>query len=146
MPSSPEYMRAWREANPDKLAEYKSRSSEGYFRRKAGIPYTRDPPKLGRYKVRTWRLKHKYGITRAQYEEMFTSQGNKCAACPATEPGKSDWHIDHCHKTGRVRGVLCRDCNIALGFARDNPTTLRNLADYLEKQEEKAVSNGPEAQ
>lgn len=58
----------------------------------------------------------RYGITEAQYTEMFESQGKRCAMCETDTPNvRQDWCIDHCHKTGRVRGILCHACNMALG-------------------------------
>lgn len=75
--------------------------------------------------------RRKYGITTRQRNTIVRLQGYRCAGCREKKTGH--WHTDHCHRTGRVRGVLCRPCNLALGFARDNPKTLRRLADYLEK-------------
>ena len=73
----------------------------------------------------------KYGITIRQRNRMLRGQGYRCAGCRSKKDGH--WHTDHCHRTGRVRGILCRPCNTALGFAKDRPATLRRLADYLEK-------------
>src|ERR1700730_4434188 len=65
--------------------------------------------------------KRRYGITFEQYEDMFAEQGGVCAACGKPEKKFSNkskqitrLHVDHCHKTGRVRGLLCNDCNTAL--------------------------------
>jgi Recombination endonuclease VII len=67
---------------------------------------------------------------------LLAVQGNKCACCPATEPGsKVGWHVDHDHKTGKVRGVLCHKCNIAIGMAEDNPFRLVALIQYLAKSQ-----------
>jgi hypothetical protein len=79
-------------------------------------------------------LKRHYGLTQEQWNKLFTDQGSKCAACRSTDPkvktGK--WSTDHCHTTGKVRGILCNGCNTALGHAEDKPATLRALASYLE--------------
>ena len=88
--------------------------------------------------VRVWRkydLKRHYGLTLDEWNELFTSQGLKCAACGSSDPGRKSghWSTDHCHTTDHVRGILCNGCNIALGQAKDNPATLRALADYLER-------------
>jgi len=83
---------------------------------------------------RTWNLKYKYGITADEFNEMVLAQGGKCAICITREPGRyKTWAIDHCHTTGAVRGLLCDQCNILLGNAKDNPSTLRAAADYLER-------------
>lgn len=79
------------------------------------------------------RLKKRYGITEAQRDEMFAAQGSQCAICSSPDPigGNGKWHVDHCHNTGRVRGVLCPSCNIGLGKFRDSPTFLSKAIEYL---------------
>lgn len=76
-----------------------------------------------------------YGITRAQYEEMATRQGHKCAACgrSAADEKHGILCVDHCHKTGKVRGLLCSKCNLIIGQADDDVTLIRRWADYLAK-------------
>ncbi len=59
-----------------------------------------------------WR---QYGITLAQYDEMLTRQGGTCAICKKP-PKVKRLHVDHCHSTGRVRGLLCGSCNGRLGW------------------------------
>ena len=80
-------------------------------------------------------LKKKFGITIEQHQELFASQGLLCAICGTDDPGaKQGWHTDHSHETGKVRGILCHHCNIAIGMARDNPSLLREMADYVERK------------
>lgn len=65
-------------------------------------------------------LRRAYGITRADFDQMLAAQNGRCAMpfCGATEPrGPGTWHVDHCHTTGRIRGLLCSPCNIRLGVA-----------------------------
>jgi hypothetical protein len=66
---------------------------------------------------------------------MLAAQDGACVICGTTEPG-DNWHrglhIDHCHATGRVRGLLCQNCNQMLGKAHDDPAVLRKAAQYLE--------------
>lgn len=84
------------------------------------------------------RLKRVYGITQDQYEEMFAAQGNVCAICGKPQPGSSKlFHVDHSHRTGKVRGILCPRCNTGLGMFKDNPAALRAAADYLERAAKK---------
>lgn len=75
-----------------------------------------------------------YGITIDQKWSLLDDQGGCCACCRARDPGRRGWHVDHDHKTGRVRGILCGHCNSALGFARDDIATLQRLIDYLRKE------------
>ncbi len=83
------------------------------------------------YNARIVRL---YGITRAQWDALFESQGRCCAnsECRASSPGKRPWHTDHDHKTKKVRGILCGRCNVSIGLCDDSPSKLRGLAVYLE--------------
>jgi hypothetical protein len=73
-------------------------------------------------------LRRRYGITSADVDTLIEAQGGTCAVCP----GKPE-HVDHDHETGRVRGILCFNCNQALGNVRDNPTVLKGLIDYLHR-------------
>jgi len=85
----------------------------------------------GQHKAR--HIKNRYGIALEEYEAMARLTGGRCPVCgEAPAPPFSVLDLDHDHETGRVRGLLCRGCNIALGGARDNPATLRALADYVE--------------
>ena len=88
-------------------------------------------------------LKYQHGMTEDDYAQMLATQGGRCAGCGRTPPvaGK-DLHIDHdhgcCPQGGRScercrRGLLCAECNMALGLLRDNPETLQRLADYVRK-------------
>ena len=67
-------------------------------------------------------------------DEILLHQNNKCLICQAELDSKSRRHIDHCHTTGAVRGILCSTCNKGLGQFKDNPKLLRRAAKYLEKQ------------
>ncbi|MFE2044184.1 endonuclease VII domain-containing protein [Streptomyces sp. NPDC059477] len=77
---------------------------------------------------RAGHLKRQYGLTEAERDEMVASQMGLCVIClkaPAV-------HVDHCHQTGRVRGVLCFNCNSAIGKLGDDPDAVRRAAVYLE--------------
>lgn len=77
-------------------------------------------------------LKFKYGITLAQRDAMLKSQDSKCAICSTDDPGDyNGWCVDHCHTSSQVRGILCRHCNLLLGYARDNIDTLSKAISYL---------------
>jgi hypothetical protein len=83
---------------------------------------------------RRWRLWNNYGVSLDGYRQMLTDQGGRCAVCGTTDPGRQydNWAVDHDHQTGRVRGLLCRACNTALGLLGDDPDRLRRAALYLE--------------
>jgi hypothetical protein len=83
--------------------------------------------------------KRLYGITAEEYERKLADQGGVCAACRQPETRKAPksktiapLHVDHDHATGQVRGLLCHRCNMALGYAREDPDVLRSLATYVE--------------
>lgn len=86
-----------------------------------------------RYKTRLhgsekdYLLKHRYGITRAQADRLLAAQGGVCAICRAAEPK----HVDHSHRTRKVRGLLCLNCNQGIGRFEDDVPTLRRAIEYL---------------
>jgi hypothetical protein len=69
-------------------------------------------------------------MTPAEWEAIFQEQGRACAICRATEPRGAGWHTDHSHTSGAVRGILCHDCNVALGYYER--TILPNFAAFDE--------------
>jgi hypothetical protein len=84
-------------------------------------------------------MRENYGITLDEYEGMLARQGGHCAICPSTLPGRSGrkyLYVDHCHDTGRVRGLLCGNCNDGVGRFRDNPELLRAAIRYLDDGED----------
>ena len=87
--------------------------------------------------IKNKRLLTNYGISPEWYEIKIVEQKNKCAICGSEDP-HSPWKIfaiDHCHATGKVRGLLCHKCNTGLGQFRDNPQLLTKAADYLIKHQ-----------
>lgn len=78
---------------------------------------------------RTNSLRNRYGLTAKQFDDMVQAQGGRCAICRAEPDGRL--HVDHCHDTKVVRGLLCGFCNRMLGMAKDSPEVLRRAADYL---------------
>lgn len=75
-------------------------------------------------------LRTKYGITPQQYDLMLSQQKGGCAACGGP-PGKRALHVDHCHETGLVRGLLCVGCNTALGALKESALRMRALETYI---------------
>jgi hypothetical protein len=73
----------------------------------------------------------KYGLSVIGYQNLLAQQNGVCAIC--REPGR-ELCVDHDHKTGRVRSLLCNGCNSAIGFLRESPLLARAAATYLEQQ------------
>tara|TARA_Y100001963_G_C6560454_1_gene344053 strand:+ start:174 stop:653 length:480 start_codon:yes stop_codon:yes gene_type:complete len=76
-------------------------------------------------------LQRKYGITIDDYERMLTEQKGVCAIC-GNGGGNKHLHVDHCHDTNKVRGLLCFNCNNALGNFKDNTDLLNRASMYLQ--------------
>lgn len=75
-----------------------------------------------------------YGISLETYQEMLAEQDNRCAICKSENPGgKGRLHVDHCHATGKVRGLLCHYCNTMLGLSRESVENLSAAIEYLNK-------------
>lgn len=87
--------------------------------------------KLGKNKFLA--LKTKYGVTPTKYNELLTTQNYKCGVCNTSLLTLDNRHIhlDHCHTTGKVRGILCSYCNLGLGNFKDNIENLKNAITYL---------------
>lgn len=79
------------------------------------------------------RRKRLYGVDEDMYNEIIKKQSGKCIICNSKkEDEKKGLYVDHCHKTGKVRGLLCDRCNRGLGFFRDNVYILKKAITYLE--------------
>jgi len=112
------YLKAWRTANKERVVFLQRRWAA------ANRDHTRAKEHL-----------RKYGISAAVYEAMRKSQGFKCAICKdkETDRKRGMLHVDHDHKSGAVRALLCGACNTGLGRFRDDPRILRRAAGYIEK-------------
>lgn len=85
--------------------------------------------KIGQGGSRKYHLKRRYGITLDEFDALLAKQGSLCPIClkrPAA-------HVDHDHRTGKVRGILCEMCNGGLGQFRDDPETIERAIEYLER-------------
>ncbi len=81
-----------------------------------------------------------YGLSHEQYLQMFEDQEHRCKICQCegfkiNSKAKNTLCVDHCHKTGKVRGLLCHNCNRALGLLQDNTNYLQSAIEYLEGSE-----------
>jgi len=79
-----------------------------------------------------------YGLTLDEYANLFVKQNNKCAICKQEFSNKKHIHIDHCHKTNKVRALLCHGCNTAIGLFKESSDILKSAQKYLQKYNKKA--------
>jgi hypothetical protein len=127
------YQRAYYAKNREKIcARVRAYVAENREKvRTAAKVYRKNNPE----KIRITKARIKYGLPENDYQKLVNSRST-CALCGAKPSGKgpsnSRLHIDHCHKTGKVRALLCGNCNTALGLMKDNPKLLRKAANYLE--------------
>lgn len=89
-----------------------------------------------RKKIAERMMTRNHGVSLEEYEARIQQQGNKCGICGGTKiSGRLKYRlfvVDHCHTTGKIRGLLCNNCNRGLGQFLDNPKLLRLAAEYLE--------------
>lgn len=86
------------------------------------------------------RLRRLYGITPEQYFSMLEEQQHRCKICEVHQSelksnfaGRDVFRIDHCHDTGKVRGLLCDSCNVSLGHMKENVESLSRMIDYIKE-------------
>ena len=104
--------------NPERCREYRKR-------------YNQKHPDKVRAGQRRRKLRHLYGIEEHDYQRLLQEQGGRCAICG----GQDEQHlsVDHDHSTGEIRGLLCRQCNLVIGNAQEDPNILEASMRYLEK-------------
>jgi hypothetical protein len=98
---------------------------------------TKDPLRFKHYKRKT-DLRIKYGITELDFETKLKSQNYVCAICGSSKTGakhKKNLSIDHSHKSGKIRGLLCDPCNRGLGLLKEDKNLLKKAIGYLEEYE-----------
>lgn len=128
-----EGMRAWKAANPDKVREYARKAyanNPAKHKAKHAAYVAKAKPWL-RESNKQKQREYLYGMSPGTYAEMLAAQSNCCAGCGTSI--STSGCVDHCHAENRIRGLLCRKCNLALGHTNDDPEILRRLASYLEK-------------
>lgn len=138
------YMREYYAANKHKWAAGRVRNREAINTRKRE-QYASDPAVREYYKslARTWARNNpkgkksqrirQYGLTLEQFHALLKSQDGKCAICGFSDLSKPKLFpvIDHCHDTGRIRGILCSNCNFGIGKFRNDPRLLSAAVAYL---------------
>lgn len=113
--------RRWALRNPEK-------------QKTASTRWVADNPEKRRQTSRNYFLKRDYGITQADYDRMLEEQDGKCAGC-GTDTPTGKWKVfavDHCHHTGKVRGLLCNECNRGMGLLKDSAEIMQSLINYLQ--------------
>lgn len=126
----------------------KVKSEEDFFKNRRGKSGFRSECKPCHYKsVRDWehrnplkvaissrkgRLKWLFGLSVESYEKMLLEQEGGCKICGETNQSGKRLSVDHDHKTGEIRGLLCQRCNVAIGLLVDSPERLRAAASYLD--------------
>ena len=121
------YNRLSYQRNKDDISERRKANRNDATREKER-QYRKDNPEIFQD---IW-LRYAYGIDSAQKEQILKRQGGRCAICRSPDPkSKRGWHVDHDHATKKVRGLLCRSCNVGIGRFRDDPELLRAALQYL---------------
>lgn len=113
------------------ISQYEDKNEyQRRWRQQSSKIYKTDPEKV---REAAWR--RRYGISRKDYNELLWQQGGVCAICKTEKPGRNHthFHVDHNHKTGTVRGLLCDLCNRGLGYFKDSSALLEKAAKYLDK-------------
>lgn len=82
---------------------------------------------------RNYHLNTKYGISIEQKEQMMIKQNNNCSICKNKFKNSKDCNVDHNHKTGEIRGLLCYRCNTGIGYFKENVIILQEAIKYLTK-------------
>jgi hypothetical protein len=114
-------VKRWQQANADRLNAYhRARRANPIVKRAERSAY----------------LKRKYGISIDEYDAMLARQGGGCGVCGSSPSDAISLHIDHDHRTGRIRGLLCFVCNSSLGEL-DDPSLLRAALRYVEPEVER---------
>jgi hypothetical protein len=106
----------------------KSRQAKSESQKK----YAEKNPEKIKFMSRKSELKRKFNITIEDYENMLKVQNNVCAICENKCSTGNNLAVDHDHKSGQVRGLLCKNCNTSIGLLKENSDTLKKAINYLE--------------
>lgn len=92
-----------------------------------------------RDKINSYWLQSIYGVSKAEYDEMFIAQSGLCAICRKPPSDKKPLVVDHDHSDGFVRGLLCKKCNFGIGHFEDSEGVLTAAIEYINKAKESKV-------
>lgn len=130
----------WNKSNPDAHAEHERnhRDHNPDIVKENKARHTKNNPEA----IKNTYLKCTYGLSLEELNLLKALQDNKCAVCGKHETAIhangniKSLSIDHCHETGKVRGLLCNNCNTAEGLLKGNSSIIRKLADYVDKHKQ----------
>lgn len=117
-----------------KMTPEQRESHRTYIREYARTPKARASRKARRHKYEPYNRARKYGLKPDDVHFMWINQLCACPICGENIPDPRKAHIDHDHRTDKIRGLLCRDCNIGLGMFKDSPESMARGAAYLCQQ------------
>ena len=126
-------VKRWRAKNPERAKENARRwylANRERLNAKS-LQYAKDHPDL----IHDMYLKWTYGAPHGTYARLLAEQQGGCAICGATEPGRKlkRFHLDHCHDTKRIRGLLCGNCNVGIAHLKHSKEVLLAAISYLSK-------------
>lgn len=135
-PCNNKQAREWAANNKDKIRQRsKERYKENPLKQKvAQEKWRRDNPEQYSKIQRNTKLKLNYGIDLEEYDRMLDRQEGKCLICSGTDSNSTNTdnlYVDHCHKTNKVRGLLCSHCNSGLGMFKDSIESLERAIQYI---------------
>lgn len=108
-----------------------NKQKHGYYKEYEQKRYANNPEKRALEYFKS-DLKKNYGLSYDKYMSLLKKQDNKCAICKKeTSENNKKLHVDHCHKTGAIRGILCRSCNHGIGNFKDKVELLKRAISYL---------------
>jgi hypothetical protein len=113
-------VRKWRKENPETVKAIRKRYSQ-----------TENAKALSRSSSFRWALRNVFFLTMEQYLDMVERQQNQCAICGCLGNDEQKLHLDHDHKSGKIRALLCNRCNLLIGKADDSAELLKKAAQYL---------------
>lgn len=129
-----------REKNRIKNKAWREKDKEAYNRN------MREWKANNRDKISRYKWKRRYGITEEQYKEMYISQNGKCAICGKEETARHNTSnkvlklaVDHCHKSGKIRDLLCQKCNRGIGKFDEDPELFEKAKQYVTKHQTEIV-------
>ena len=138
----------WRSKNPERVKEISRRGSEKRRNDPEKIiqirAYQKSYRAENRKVLQDKERQRRFGITRNEYAELFHKQNGKCAICQREETATRNGTVkslavDHCHSSGKIRGLLCADCNTGIGKLKDDVKILQNAIQYLSNPKEGSV-------
>jgi hypothetical protein len=118
----------WRLKYPEEYERHKKRNKQYLLQKVGGCTEKESQANIDSLRYR------RYGLTTEGFQALLASQGGGCAICETPIIGKGEAHIDHCHDTKKVRGLLCIKCNRGIGLLQDSVDILKKAISYLVKE------------